>query len=107
MRTSKYLNKEFDNGWICTYVGIARTQPKFYKKTRKASKRPGHMTYYYIFERPTSDGKADKLIRLSASQAAKAFRGEIKIEDTAEARQAVSESKFIKKVSYHFYNENN
>ena len=25
----------------------------------------------------------------------------------AEARQAVSESKFIKKVSYHFYNENN
>ena len=104
MRKSKYLNFKSGN-WTCTHVGVARTQPKFYKGTRKVSARPGHQTYYYIFERPTSDGKADKLVRLSAKQAAAVYRGEISVEEISKARQAVSESKFTKKVSYHFYKE--
>ena len=104
LRTSKYLNKTFDNGWVCTHVGIARVQNK---KTRQhtVSRQPGRQTYYYIFERETSDGKADKLIRLSAQQAAKVYRGELKVEDVAEARQAVSVNRFTSKVSYHFYHE--
>ena len=104
MRTSKYLN--FKSGkWTCTHVGVARTQPKFYRGTRKVSKRPGHQSYYYIFERQTSDAKADKLVRLSASEAAAVYRGEITVEQIAKARQAVSQSRFTSKVSYHFYNE--
>lgn len=101
-RTSKYLNKSFDNGWVCTYVGISRVQAR---KTRHGmfSKNPGHQSYYYIFERPTSDGKADKLIRLSANLAAKVYRGELTVESMAEARREANENKFIRKVSYHFH----
>ena len=105
-RTSKYLNKEFDNGWVCTHVGISFTQPKR-KKDRTLSRQPGRQSYYYVFERRTSDGKADKLIRLSSREAARVYRGEISVETIAEARQAVSENKFTKKVSYHFLHENN
>jgi len=103
-RTSKYLNKTFDNGWVCTYVGISRVQAKK-TRNRSVSKQPGRQTYYYIFERPTSDGKADKLIRLNAQQAARVYRGELSVESISKARQAVSENKFIRKVSYHFYHE--
>ena len=101
-RTSKYLNKSFDNGWVCTYVGISRVQAR---KTKhgQLSKNPGHQSYYYIFERPTSDGKADKLIRLSANVAAKVYRGELTVESMAEARRETNENKFIRKVSYHFH----
>ena len=104
MRTSKYLNKKFDNNWVCTHVGVARTQPKFYKGTRKTSRRPGHQSYYYIFERVTSDHKAEKLIRLNAGQAAKVFRNEIQVESLAKKRASRHEKKFISKISYHFYN---
>ena len=103
MRKTKYLNKEFDNGWVCTHVGVAYVQPKCLKGTRKKSLRPGHQQYYYIFERPTSDGKADKLIRLSASQAARVYRGELLVESLADIRQSKAENKFTQKVSYHFY----
>ena len=77
-RTSKYLFKTF-GAWTCTHVGISRVQPK---KTRKGkvSNQPGHQTYYYIFERKTSDGKADKMIRVSAAQAAKVYRGNLLVE---------------------------
>ena len=104
MKTSKYLNFKSGN-WTCTHVGVARTQPKFYKGTRKVSKRPGHQSYYYIFERRTSDGKADKLVRLSSAEAAAVYRGKVTVEQIADARQAVSEGKFVKKVSYHFIHE--
>jgi len=106
MRKSKYENFKSGN-WTCTHIGVARTQPKFYKGTRKTSRRPGHQTYYYIFERRTSDGKADKLIRLSSREAARVYRGEISVETIAEARQSVSENKFTRKVSYHFLHEIN
>lgn len=104
MRKSKYLNFKSGN-WTCTHVGVARIQPKFYKGTRKVSKRPGHQSYYYVFERRTSDGKCDKMIRLSCTEAAAVYRGKITVEQISDARQSVSESKFTKKVSYHFIHE--
>lgn len=106
MRNSKYLNFKSGN-WTCTHVGVARTQPKFYKGTKKVSKRPGHQSYYYIFERRTSDGLADKLVRLSCTEAAAVYSGKTTVEQIAVARQSVSEGKFVKKVSYHFIHEIN
>lgn len=101
MRTSKYLNKQFDNGWICTHVGISYTQGKR-KKDRTLSKQPGRQSYYYVFERITSDNKAEKLVRLDKSLAAKVYRGELKVEDIAEARLNGGRTRFTNKVSYHF-----
>lgn len=101
MRKSKYLNKTFGN-WTCTHVGVARKQPVFLAGTRKTSKRPHHQTYYYIFERPTSDGKADKLVRLSAGQAAMVYRGLLSVEEVADTRQERGVDTFKDKVSYHF-----
>ena len=83
MRKSKYLNKTFGN-WTCTHVGVARKQPVFLAGTRKVSKRPHHQTYYYIFERETSDGLAEKLVRLNERQAAKVYRGELTVEEVAD-----------------------
>ena len=100
-RTSKYLNKTFGN-WTCTHVGIARVQSKKTAKG-KISKQPGRQTYYYIFERPTSDGKAEKLVRLNSTQAAKVYRGELTVEEVADLRQEKGTKAFKSKVSYHFY----
>jgi hypothetical protein len=101
-RTSKYLNKQFGN-WTCTHVGISRVQPK---KTLKgtASKQPGRQTYYYIFERVTSDGAAEKLVRLSHFEAAKVYQGLASVEEIADARKGATE--FKTKVSYHFIDRN-
>ena len=99
-RTSKYLNKTFGN-WTCTHVGIARVQAKKTAKG-KVSARPGHQSYYYIFERPTSDGKAEKLVRLNCNQAAKVYRGLLSVEEVAELRQEKGAGAFKDKVSYHF-----
>ena len=62
MRKSKYLGM-VSGQWVCTHVGVARVQPTFYKGTRTECLRPGHQSYYYIFERMTSDNKAEKMIR--------------------------------------------
>jgi hypothetical protein len=99
-RTSKYLNKQFGN-WTCTHVGISRVQAK---KTLsgKPSNQPGRQTYYYIFERVTSDGAAEKLVRLSHVEAAKVYRGTMTVEEIADTRQAKGVSEFKSKVSYHF-----
>jgi hypothetical protein len=102
MRRSKYLNKTFDNNWTCTHVGVARKQPVFLDGTRKLSKRPHHQTYYYVFERPTSDGKAEKMIRLSAKDAARVYKGVITVEEILDIREAEKASGFKEKVSYHF-----
>lgn len=100
-RTSKYLNKEFDNGWKCTYVGVAKVQPKR-KLDHTFSKNPGRQSYYYVFERITSDGKAEKLIRVEKNMAAKIYSGKVKVEDLVENREINKEKHFTKKVSYHF-----
>jgi hypothetical protein len=99
-RTSKYLNKQFGN-WTCTHIGISRVQAKK-TKTGKASNQPGRQTYYYIFERITSDGLAEKLVRLNHIEAAKVYRGETSVERIADERKAKSANRFQHKVSYHF-----
>lgn len=99
-RTSKYLNKTFGN-WTCTHIGIARVQGKKTMKG-KVSKQPGRQSYYYIFERKTSDGLAEKLVRLNCNQAAKVYRGELSVEEVADTRQAKGIGTFKDKVSYHF-----
>ena len=104
MRKTKYLNKTFDNNWKCEMVGVARTQPTFYKGTRKRTKRPGHHSYYYLFVRRTSDGKFDKMLRLSADQAAKVYKGTSTVEhysDLKEKRQKKTNN-ILDKVSYYF-----
>ena len=102
MRKSKYINKQFDNGWTCTHVGVARTQSVFYKGTRTPCLRPYHQSYYYIFERETSDAKAEKLIRLNHREAAAVYRGDITVEEIAKARAEKQVSRFTSKISYHF-----
>lgn len=107
MRTSKFLNKTFGN-WTCTHVGVASVQPKIckHKKTatgkRAKTKSPGSRQYYYVFERLTSDGKAEKLVRLNAVQAAKVYNGLLTVEEVADARQEKGVGTFTEKVSYHF-----
>ena len=101
-KTSKYLNKEFDNGWVCTYVGTAYVCPKRYKFKQGKTKRPGSQTYYYVFERRTSDGKADKIVRLSSRQAADVYGGKLLVESIADAKAAKASSSYVGKVSYSF-----
>lgn len=95
-RTSKYLNKEFDNGWVCTHIGIANVQGK-------KSKAPGTRNYYYICERRTSDDKADKIVRLNSTEAAIVYRGEKQIEEIVESRLKTTNS-CVRNISYHFGN---
>jgi hypothetical protein len=45
---------------------------------------------------------AEKLVRLSASEAVKVYRGVMSVEEIADARQARGVSEFKSKVSYHF-----
>lgn len=92
MRTSKYLNKVFGN-WTCTHVGINNVQGV-------KSKHPAARNYYYIFERRTSDGLADKMVRLNSTEASKVFKGIELVENIVERR--VANNKFTRKVSYHF-----
>lgn len=106
MRKSKYENFKSGN-WTCTHVGVAAVNSAFYKGTKERTLYPGHRTYYYIFERRTSDGKCDKMVRLSCREAARVYRGELTVEQISKARQAKSINKFTKKVSYHFLHENN
>lgn len=103
MRTSKYLG--FKSGdWQCTHTGIARVQPKFKQGSKVPSKRPGHQTYYYIFERLTSDQKAMKMIRLTAAQASKVWKGLQTVEYFSELKEAQHSQEFKNKVSYSFCN---
>lgn len=106
MKKSKYLNQIFGN-WECTHVGVERVQPAYTlqrgedgKKLR--SKRAGHCSYYYIFERLTSDQKAMKMIRLGYWQAKKVLRGECTVEYFAEKKEAKRSQAFKNKVSYCF-----
>lgn len=106
MRKSKYLGLKSD-AWECTHVGIARVQPKYCKGKTKTGKRalsarPGHQTYYYIFERPTSDGEAMKMIRLNACQALQVLKGLKTVEDYAKSKKDLKHPAFKDKLSYCF-----
>ncbi len=105
MRKSKYLGLK-SGTWECTHVGVARVQP-VYKKSkvngkREKAKYPGHLAYYYIFERPTSDNKAIKMIRLNAAQANLVLNGKKTVEEIADRKKSLRSSEFKEKVSYSF-----
>jgi hypothetical protein len=106
MRKSKYLGMQ-SGDWFCSHVGVARVQPAFKKKKdvdgrRVRSKRPGHCTYYYIFERLTSDKKAMKMIRLNAQQVRQVLDNQFTVEDFAKKKAAKRSQIFKEKVSYSF-----
>ena len=87
MRNPKYVGMQSGN-WICTYYGINYLQPAFRKKldingNRVRNKSAGHRQYYYIFERKTSDGIANKFVRLTAYEILKVARGLCTVEDIA------------------------
>jgi hypothetical protein len=106
MKKSKYLGLK-SGEWTCTHIGVDRVQPALThfrgdngKKIR--SKRPGHQTYYYIFERLTSDKKAMKMIRLNAAQARQVLCNWFTVEDFARKKAAKRSQEFTDKVSYSF-----
>lgn len=106
MRKSKYLGMQ-SGDWSCTHVGVERVQPAFKEKRdlfgrRVRNKYPGHQTYYYIFERLTSDAKAMKMIRLSARQAQQVLVGKYTVEDFAKKKEVKRSQVFKNKVSYCF-----
>lgn len=106
MRKSKYLGLK-SGTWQCTYVGVASVQPAYKLKKnnygqRVRNKYPGHQTYYYIFERPTSDGKAMKMIRLNARQANQVLKGWFTVEEFAKKKELERSQVFTHKVSYSF-----
>ena len=106
MKKSKYLGLK-SGDWVCSHIGVDRIQPAFTqqrgddgKKIR--SKRAGHCCYYYIFERLTSDLKAEKMVRLNASQVRRVFDGWTTVESVAELKKRAAGRKFTQKVSYSF-----
>ena len=106
MRKSKYLGMK-SGDWECTHVGVERVQPAFKEKRdylgrRVRNKYPGHQSYYYIFERLTSDLKAMKMIRLNANQANQVLKGERTVEHFAEKKERKRSQNFKNKVSYSF-----
>ena len=101
MRKSKYLGM-VSGQWICTHVGVARVQPTFYRGTRTECLRPGHQSYYYIFERLTSDYKAEKMIRLNSADAAAVWNKIITVEEISDSREKKQARRFASKISYHF-----
>lgn len=77
-RTSKFVGKEFDNGWVCTGINIAHAT---------LTHKNGGPTYWYSMERRTSDGKFDKWIRLEAFEATKVWKGLITVEEICTLRE--------------------
>ena len=106
MKKSKYLG--MTNGdWTCTFVGVERVQPVYKEKRdylgkRVRNKYPGHQTYYYIFERLTSDAKAMKMIRLNARQVKQVLDQKHTVEDFAQKKELERSSSFKQRVSYSF-----
>lgn len=106
MKKSKYLGMKSGN-WTCTFVGVAGVQPAFTKKRgedgkRCRSKSAGHQSYYYIFERLTSDKKAMKSIQLGYWQATQVFNGKRTVDYFANKKEAKRSLAFKEKVSYSF-----
>lgn len=106
MKKTKYLGMK-NGDWECTHVGVDRVQPAFTQKRgvdgkKIRSKNAGHQSYYYIFERITSDHKALKMIRLGYWQVSKVYTGACTVEDFALKKERKRSQEFTKKVSYSF-----
>ena len=100
MKKSKYLGM-VNGDWECTHVGVARVQPAFKQQknqkkdssgNRARNKYPGHQTYYYVFERLTSDKKANLVLQ-----------GKRSVEEYAVKKERKHSKKFAEKVSYSFH----
>ncbi len=74
MRHSKYLNKEFDNGWTCVNIFLAANYEG----------GTAHNAYRYQLCRPTSDGKAFKFMTVHGSTMNKINKGMLTAESVAE-----------------------
>lgn len=106
MKKTKYLGM-INGEWECTHVGVDRVQPVFTQKRGEdgkkiRSKRAGHQSYYYIWERLTSDEKAMKMIRLGYWQVKQVLSGERTVEDFALKKERKRSQEFTRKVSYCF-----
>lgn len=106
MKKTKYLGMK-NGDWECTYVGVAKVQPAFTKNKDEAgrkirSKRAGHRSYYYIFERLTSDEKAMKIVRLGYWQVKQLLTGARTVEYFADKKARKRSQVFENKVSYCF-----
>jgi hypothetical protein len=101
MRISKYLNLRSGN-WICVAVNIAGITPSFKPGTRERYTSAGHRRYEYTFQRPTSDGKAFKVITLTADQARLVLNGQKTVEEYAKQKKLERPVLIKKKVSYNF-----
>jgi hypothetical protein len=104
MRKSNYIGMT-SGDWTCTFYGVDYLQPAYKKKRDAAGRRvrnksAGHCQYYYVFERRTSDGLADKSVRLTAGQALRVKRGQRTVESIAEKRRSIVSPKYVDKVSY-------
>lgn len=101
MRISKYLNLRSGN-WICVAVNIAGVTPSFKPGTKIRYASAGHRRYEYTFQRPTSDGKAFKVITLTAAQARLVLNGQKTVEEYAKQKKLERPTVVKKKVSYNF-----
>ncbi len=91
-RTSKYVGNTYE-GWTVTHIGVATVQGA-------GAKYAYHRGYYYLLERPTSDGKFVKQVRLNASYMAKLANGNLDIEKIADKR--AHNKKATQKTTYTF-----
>lgn len=106
MRKSKYIGMQ-SGEWTCTDILVSRVQAVYTKwfddKGRKVRSRyPGHRGYAYVFQRPTSDGKAMKLIQLNASQIKQVSRGLLTVEQLANRKKQIENPAYRDKVCYNF-----
>lgn len=88
---SKFVGKEFDNNWICTGINVASTT---------STHKNGGPNYWYAFERKTTDGKFDKWIRVSATQATKIWKGELTVEEVNNLQKKHNSG--VYKINYQF-----
>lgn len=106
MRKSNYVGLQNGN-WTCIHCGIDYIQPAFRKKRDQDGKRvrsvsAGHQQYFYVFERPTSDGIAVKQTRANAYQALQIKRGKLTVEELAEKKRNMNSEEYENNVSYRF-----
>lgn len=102
MKKTKFLNKTFDNNWTCVHVGVANVTGAYYKGTKRRTKTAGHRNYYYLFVRETSDGKFDKMIRLSGGQATKVYNQTKTVEYYSTKKENQVNPDILNKVGYYF-----
>lgn len=94
MKKSKFVGKEFDNGWVCTRCNLAAN----YGHSTK------HNRYWYAFERRTSDRVFDKWIRVEATDATKIYNGTLLVEDICVKRETKRKNIATHSINYQFVN---